>query len=90
MLHAKPTPERRRWTAKLPAAYIHARHDHEADPLTAAVLVAVELPRRDDPAPLALGLRLTRIADAPLLLAAACPESEQAETEAGAYALAGG
>ncbi len=48
--------------------------------MTAPVLVAVD-PRRDDPAPLALGLRLTRIADAPLLLAAACPESEQAETE---------
>jgi nucleotide-binding universal stress UspA family protein len=40
--------------------------------MTAPILVAVD-PRRDDPAPLALGLRLARLAGAPLLLASVYP-----------------
>ena len=40
--------------------------------MTAPLLVAVD-PARDDPAPLALGLRLARMAGAPLLLAATYP-----------------
>jgi hypothetical protein len=40
--------------------------------MTPPVLVAVD-PRRDDAAALALGLRLARVAGAPLVLAAACP-----------------
>jgi nucleotide-binding universal stress UspA family protein len=40
--------------------------------MTPPILVAVD-PRRDDPAPLALGLKLARVADAPLLLCATYP-----------------
>jgi nucleotide-binding universal stress UspA family protein len=40
--------------------------------MTPPILVAVD-PRRDDPAPLALGLRLARLAGAPLLLASSFP-----------------
>src|SRR3954454_14003945 len=43
-----------------------------AHEMTAPILVAVD-PGRDDPAPLALGLRLARLAGAPLLLAATYP-----------------
>ena len=48
--------------------------------MTRAVLVAVDW-RREDPAPLALGLRLARIVGAPLLLAAVCPEARHTEAE---------
>jgi nucleotide-binding universal stress UspA family protein len=40
--------------------------------MTSPILVAVD-PRREDPAPLALGLRLARLAGAPLLLASSFP-----------------
>jgi nucleotide-binding universal stress UspA family protein len=40
--------------------------------MTPPILVAVD-PRREDPAPLALGLRLARLAGAPLLLASSFP-----------------
>jgi nucleotide-binding universal stress UspA family protein len=40
--------------------------------MTPPILIAVD-PRRDDPAPLALGLRLARLASAPLLIAAVYP-----------------
>jgi nucleotide-binding universal stress UspA family protein len=40
--------------------------------MTPPILVAID-PRRDDPAPLTLGLQLARVADAPLLLCATYP-----------------
>jgi nucleotide-binding universal stress UspA family protein len=57
-------PDRRRGLSETPDA---------GDPsMTPPILVAVD-PRRKDPAPLALGLRLARLAGAPLLLASSFP-----------------